>query len=81
MERAAKTAAAGGHDEQALEMLDCGWGTAYQIEHYSGVDPEEWVAIRLDGQGSPLRAPAADGLRKLIEADYAANPVSRDVCP
>ena len=67
-------------DQPALVALEWDWDSAYLIEHYSDVDPEEWVALRRD-TGERLSAPTADGLRKLIEDDYRAAPVPRDVAP
>ena len=82
MDKAAGEEAAGGNADQqaALAALEWDWGSAYLIEFYGGVDPEEWVALRRDNE-ERLSAPAAEGLRKLVEDDYRAMPVPRSVAP
>lgn len=69
-----------GDQQAALDALQSGWGGAYAIECYAGVAPEEWVAFRRD-DGTRLASPLAEGLRKLIQDDYAGRPVPRDVAP
>ena len=56
-----------------LDELRHHWGEAYQITN------GPWRAKRRDGKGDWLTAPGVDGLYALIRADYAADPVPRDL--
>jgi len=56
----------------ALEELSWNWGEVYDL----AITRSGWVAKRLDN-GRALVAGGPDGLRELIIADYAAEPVSR----
>lgn len=58
-----------------LEFLEHHWGEAYVI----GAEGSEYTAFRRDGKGGRLAAPDRDGLMDAIHADYAADPVPRDV--
>lgn len=57
----------------ALDQLSWNWGEMYDL----AVTRSGWVAKRLDN-GRALVAGGPDGLRELIIADYAAEPVSRE---
>jgi hypothetical protein len=59
----------------ALDDLDWHWGEVYDL----AVTRAGWVAKRLDNNRA-LVADSPEGLRDLIWADYAAEPVSRDCC-
>jgi hypothetical protein len=61
--------------EQAARLrdLDWQWGEVYDL----AVTRAGWVAKRLDNDRA-LVADSPEGLRELIWADYAAEPVSRD---
>jgi len=59
-----------------LEDLRFHWGDAYDIVGSSGVG---YTARRKDGQRVPLTDPLLEGLRRQIQADYAAMPVPRDL--
>jgi len=56
-----------------LGKLRWSWGSAYEIE--------KGRARRRDGLGSWLEAGTLDELDTMIQADYAAQPVPRDVAP
>ncbi len=56
-----------------LRQLRWDWGSAYEIE--------KGRARRRDGLGGWLEAGTVDELETLIEADYTARPVPRDVAP
>ena len=56
-----------------LDELRHHWGEAYQITGWP------WRARRLDGKGTWFTAPDAEALTEAIRADYAADPVSRDL--
>lgn len=62
--------------EQVASLRDLGWhwGEVYDI----AVTRAGWVAKRLDNNRA-LIANGSDELRELIWADYAAEPVPRDV--
>jgi hypothetical protein len=57
----------------ALADLQWHWGAAYLITGAAG----HWIAQRRDNSGA-LVASGPEGLRELIRADYAAEPVSRE---
>ena len=57
-----------------LEDLRFHWGE--EITGSSGVG---YTAQRKDGQRVPLTDPTLEGLRRQIQADYAAMPVPRDL--
>jgi hypothetical protein len=57
----------------ALDDLDWHWGQVYDL----AVTRAGWVAKRLDNNRA-LVADSPEGLRELIWADYAAEPVSRE---
>ena len=59
--------------DETLNMLRWNWGEAYEITVASGV----WRAVRYDNQRT-IVATDPDGLRTLIVADYANQPVPRD---
>jgi hypothetical protein len=52
------------------------YGDAYEI-----TDRPRWRARRRDGKGEPITAADPAALVELIRADYAADPVSRDLPP
>lgn len=58
-----------------LEFLEHHWGSAYLI----GTEGSGYSAVRRDGKGAELAGPDRDGLIREIQADYAADPVSRDL--
>jgi hypothetical protein len=58
-----------------LEDLEHHWGSAYLIGREGG----EYTAARRDGRGGTLAAGDRDGLLAAIQADYAADPVSREL--
>jgi hypothetical protein len=58
-----------------LEFLRHHWGSAYLI----GADGGGYTADRRDGKGATLTAPDPDGLCCKIQADYTADPVSKDL--
>jgi hypothetical protein len=58
-----------------LEFLEHHWGSAYLI----GAEDAGYAAVRRDGKGTKLVAADRDGLLGKIQADYAADPVSRDL--
>jgi hypothetical protein len=60
-------------ESRALDDLDGRWGGAYDL----AVTRSGWVAKRLDNNRA-LVADSPEGLRELIGADYAAEPVSRE---
>ena len=60
------------------------WTLAELRHHYDGAyeitdRPRGWRAKRRDGKGGWITAPTSAELVELIRADYAADPVSRDV--
>ncbi len=59
----------------ALDDLRFHWGSAYDID----LDDGMWTAWRKDGRGGKLADPLPEGLRLLIQADYEAMPVPRDL--
>jgi hypothetical protein len=61
-------------DADTLEELEFHWGSAYHLAIIDGV----CTAWRKDGRGGKLADPLPEGLRLLIQADYAAMPVPRD---
>lgn len=58
-----------------VEFLQYHWGDAYLIAAAGG----RYTADRRDGKGDTLTAPDRDGMMDKIQADYTADPVSRDV--
>jgi hypothetical protein len=58
-----------------LEFLGRHWGSAYDIGSGGG----EYTAERRDGRGTKLAAADRDGLCRKMQADYTADPVSRDL--
>ncbi len=64
-----------GEDAGPLEELEFNWGSAYDI----GLTDGMWTAQRKDGRGGTLADPLPEGLRLLIQADYVAMPVPRDL--
>ncbi|HEX5295412.1 MAG TPA: hypothetical protein VFW50_00260 [Streptosporangiaceae bacterium] len=58
-----------------LEFLEHHWGSAYLIGARGG----GYTADRRDGKGGTLSAADRDGLMDAIQADYEADPVSRDL--
>jgi len=58
-----------------LDDLRWHWGDAYRIAHPR---PDRWMAARRD-DGTVLMAAAPDQLRDLINRDYLARPVPRDL--
>jgi len=71
--RAAASRAEG--DTDALEEFRFHWGSAYDIDAAGGV----YTARRRDGNGAILTDPLPGGLRLVIQADYMAMPVPRDL--
>jgi hypothetical protein len=63
--------------DEPLGALRWHWGDAYAICHPA---PDVWIAQRRDTRET-LRATTPEGLRDLIIANYAANPVSRHAAP
>ena len=61
----------------ALNDLDWHWGGAYDL----AVTRAGWVAKRLDNNRALVVASSPEELRTLIQADYGAEPVSRDCRP
>lgn len=59
-----------------VAMLESHWGSAYRISYRLG----QFRAERMD-DGSAVRADSAEELLRLIRADYAQRPISRDVAP
>jgi hypothetical protein len=59
--------------ETSLNDLRYHWGEAYLINRRSG----RWTAERRDSRAT-VSAGSAEDLLKVIYADYAAQPVSRD---
>jgi hypothetical protein len=59
--------------QTALDQLSWNWGEVYDL----AVTRSGWVAKRLDN-GRALVASEPNGLRELIIADYAAEPVCRE---
>lgn len=62
-------------DPGPLAELEFHWGEAYHLAVVDGV----WTARRKDGQGDTLTDPRPEGLRVLIQADYTAQRVPRDL--
>jgi hypothetical protein len=58
-----------------LEFLEYHWGSAYLVAAGGG----GYTADRRDGKGATLAATDRDGLCRKIQADYTADPVSRDL--
>jgi hypothetical protein len=58
-----------------LEFLEHHWGEAYLIS----AGGAGYTAVRRDGRGGTLAAADRDGLSGKIQADYRADPVSRDL--
>ncbi len=58
-----------------LEVLEHHWGEAYAI----GAGDGGYTADRRDGRGATLAAADRDGLLAAMQADYAADPVPRDL--
>jgi hypothetical protein len=58
-----------------LEFLEHHWGSAYLV----GAADGGYTAVRRDGRGLRLAAADRDGLCCKIQADYTADPVSRDL--
>ncbi len=58
-----------------LEEFEFHWGSAYDIGFGGGT----WTARRRDGKGGTLADTRPEGLHRLIMADYAADPVPRDL--
>jgi hypothetical protein len=58
-----------------LEDLEHHWGEAYLIGREGG----RYTAERRDGRGGKLTAADRDGLMDAVQADYTADPVSRDL--
>ena len=58
-----------------LEELEFHWGDAYEVAVADGM----WTGRRRDGKGSTLAGTGPEGLRRLIVADYTADPVPRDL--
>jgi hypothetical protein len=58
-----------------LEFLEYHWGSAYLVAAEGG----GYTADRRDGKGATLAAADRDGLCRKIQADYIADPVSRDL--
>ena len=64
-----------GRQPDELGELKYNWGEAYDIGTGDGM----WTAQRRDGRGGTLADPLPEGLRRRIQADYAAMPVPRDL--
>ncbi len=64
-----------GSGTDTLDDLKFHWGSAYHIAVTEG----EWTARRRDGRGDVLADSLPEGLWLLIQADYAAMPVPRDL--
>ena len=62
-------------EADTLDELRFHWGTAYDVDLIDGI----WTARRKDGRSSKLADPLPEGLRLLIQADYVAMPVPRDL--
>jgi hypothetical protein len=58
-----------------LEFLEYHWGSAYLI----GTEGSQYTAERRDGKGAPLAAADPDELCCKMQADYTADPVSKDL--
>ncbi len=58
-----------------LEFFEHHWGSAYLF----GASDDGYTADRRDGKGATLSAADRDGLLRKIQADYTADPVSRDL--
>ncbi|MGH3419086.1 MAG: hypothetical protein ACRDOD_05740 [Streptosporangiaceae bacterium] len=68
-----RTASQVAGESDALDELKFHWGSAYEI----AVDGGTWTARRRDGRAGTLADPLPEGLRLLIQADYAVMPVPR----
>lgn len=62
--------------QDPLGRLQWTWGSAYQITGAA----DRWVARRADN-GRLLNAGSPDGLQRLLEQDYRAEPVPREIAP
>jgi len=62
-------------EAEQLEELEFHWGDAYEVAVADGM----WTARRRDGKDGTLAGTGPEGLRRLIVADYTADPVPRDL--